>query len=831
MIDKRLLYYKTKDGYTNDVSNISPESIVFIGEDTTVRTHNKVFGEKLKADEDNFTVIDGVLTTKDRTSDDGRGYVVLKKDDDIIESIVSPNTTYVIKYDYKLKRGINLPKNVTLKFEGGSLTGLANEAGIVGHGTYIDAPTDHKIFNNILVGGDFYNRYFPIEWFGFYRGTVAHVNSFNLKGTVSSVDDLPENPADYDAYAIKHDVYVYISGRGWVQNKDVISSKALDMAAAKVPKSLTITGTSVEYATSDDGENAPATGWSKAIVAVSKDFPYMWTRTIVNYSDGTSTTAYSVSYSGIDGKDASIFTMKGSAVAHYATTDELFASNLPQIAGETIYLVDESPTHITVVTNGNVMSAQDRVANNGDAYVITTTDNSGITVDEVWVATDNGWFKMSSINNNPGIDGASIDRTIQYWALSDTPNCPSSDQFSKTRPMMTPEKPYLWCYSIFYLTNGRSIGGYESAYLAGVYGKTGQDGDTCTPIYYFLLSNKNSGVTRNDAGWTINSAQSPTESNKYLWCYIELKWGKQASTYVEPFIIAQYGIRGHSGPIAYLAGSWSSTATYVRKDTVPVVYSGGKYWYLNQEGSFKGKIPGQDSVWSELEKYQVLFTDMLIANAGTINDAVFWDGFMFSKQGTVNGNTVSATDANQSWRQFNPKHPTESIKFTDGEFVGKYNFIPNLCLNFTTGQLVCNDAVLSGLMINQPVTVTDSNIKDYWYVKDAVNQTLKYGTIPAYCKMSCDTYSTLTLPKITGSSEQKNIVRSYYGKSLRIDNVGSKNITIADSMWRNTISSESFSTQVVVEPGWSIIMEPHYSQHPTVYNEGYDWTYVKFQTA
>ena len=102
---------------------------------------------------------------------------------------------------------------------------------------------------------------------------------------------------------------------------------------------------------------------------------------------------------------------------------------------------------------------------------------------------------------------------------------------------MTPSKPYLWCYQIFYLTNGRSIGGYENAYLAGVYGKTGNDGDSCTPIYYFLLSNKNSGITRNTPGWTVNSAQSPNESNKYLWCYIELRWSNKTTTYVEHLFV------------------------------------------------------------------------------------------------------------------------------------------------------------------------------------------------------------------------------------------------------------------------------------------------------
>lgn len=823
MINNKLLYYKTKDGYVKDASNISSESIVFIEDDGTIRTHNKTFGQPLTADEDNLTVKNNVITVKNRTSDRGRGYVVLKKDDDFVSSVVDQNTTYVIKYDYVLNEGLNLPKDVTLKFEGGSLTG----GSIVGHGAYIDAPTDHKIFNNVLVGGSFYNRYLPIEWFGFQRGTISGVNSFNLKGTVKSVDNLPQDPQEYDAYAIGHDVYVYYENRDWIKHENIISSKALDIQALQLPKNISIIGTSIEYNVSDDGQNAPATGWSKAILATSKDYPYMWTRTTVDYSDGTNTTSYSVAYSSRDGKDQSVFTIKGYAGGHFKTTSDLLASNPPQIEGDVIYLIDEPPTHITILQNGNVLAGHDKVAKEGDAYIITTTDDSGTTSDTTWIATTNGWFTISTINNVPGTSGASIDRTISYWALNTTPDCPPSSQFTKTQPVMTPSKPYLWCYQIFYLTNGRSIGGYENAYLAGVYGKTGNDGDSCTPIYYFLLSNKNSGIARNTPGWTVNSAQSPNESNKYLWCYIELRWSNKTTTYVEPFIIAQAGVQGKSGPIAYLAGSWNSTTTYVRKDTVPVVYSGGKYWYLNQEGSFKGKIPGQDSVWSELEKYQVLFTDMLIANAGTINDAVFWDGFMYSKQGSVGNTVVSSTDANQSWRQFDPYNPTTSVKFTDGEFAGKYNFVPNLCLDFESGTLYCDNATISGDITSKPVTLKDYNVEYYWYLDGKPNQHLKTGTIPPYCKFDCNSNQTFILPSMTASEEQKDVVRMYCEKHLRIDNVGKTTLSIKGVMTNK--NNGTLSSDVIVLPGQAVVITPHLSIVTATSTEGYSWEYVKFQ--
>ena len=62
-----------------------------------------------------------------------------------------------------------------------------------------------------------------------------------------------------------------------------------------------ISSTVVEYAVSSDGSTAPVAGWSQTLPAVSAGF-YLWTRTTVNYTDGSSSESYSVARSGADGK-------------------------------------------------------------------------------------------------------------------------------------------------------------------------------------------------------------------------------------------------------------------------------------------------------------------------------------------------------------------------------------------------------------------------------------------------------------------------------------------------------------------------------------------------
>lgn len=66
--------------------------------------------------------------------------------------------------------------------------------------------------------------------------------------------------------------------------------------------SVTITSTSVTYQVSDSGTVTPSGEWLAEIPDVDAG-QYLWTRTIVNYSDGKSTTSYSVSRFGVDGAD------------------------------------------------------------------------------------------------------------------------------------------------------------------------------------------------------------------------------------------------------------------------------------------------------------------------------------------------------------------------------------------------------------------------------------------------------------------------------------------------------------------------------------------------
>lgn len=64
--------------------------------------------------------------------------------------------------------------------------------------------------------------------------------------------------------------------------------------------SVTVSSTTITYAKHTNGTTPPTSGWSEKVPAVPAG-QYLWSKTIVTYSDGKSTTTYSVSYQGTNG--------------------------------------------------------------------------------------------------------------------------------------------------------------------------------------------------------------------------------------------------------------------------------------------------------------------------------------------------------------------------------------------------------------------------------------------------------------------------------------------------------------------------------------------------
>ena len=86
------------------------------------------------------------------------------------------------------------------------------------------------------------------------------------------------------------------------QYDGITATSQMTFTRVDTGSSVSITNKSIEYVVSNDGQNEPTTGWSTSIPLVGNG-QYLWTKTVVTYSDGNSTTSYSVAYNGADGKD------------------------------------------------------------------------------------------------------------------------------------------------------------------------------------------------------------------------------------------------------------------------------------------------------------------------------------------------------------------------------------------------------------------------------------------------------------------------------------------------------------------------------------------------
>ena len=83
-------------------------------------------------------------------------------------------------------------------------------------------------------------------------------------------------------------------------NKTFSYSIAFKGATGQNGTSVTVSSTSVTYQTGTSGTTKPTGAWSTTVPNVPNG-QFLWTKTVVQYSDGKSTEAYSVSYKGTNG--------------------------------------------------------------------------------------------------------------------------------------------------------------------------------------------------------------------------------------------------------------------------------------------------------------------------------------------------------------------------------------------------------------------------------------------------------------------------------------------------------------------------------------------------
>lgn len=130
-------------------------------------------------------------------------------------------------------------------------------------------------------------------------------SSGTVKPTGSWSIDIPDVPDG--KYLWSRTSVTYSDGKQTVTY--TVSYKSAD---GKKGDSVSIKSQQVTYQASSSGTTIPTGTWSTSVPSLNGG-QYLWTRTVVNYSDGTTTTSYSVSYKGGDGEDGGTWTIEVSS--------------------------------------------------------------------------------------------------------------------------------------------------------------------------------------------------------------------------------------------------------------------------------------------------------------------------------------------------------------------------------------------------------------------------------------------------------------------------------------------------------------------------------------
>lgn len=164
-------------------------------------------------------------------------------------------------------------------------------------------------------------------------------------------------------------------------------NKKFSFAVAKAGQngtSVTVKSTSVTYQVGTSGTNKPTGTWDTTVPTV-EDGQYLWTKTVVQYSDGKSTEAYSVSYNGTNGSNGTSVSITSTAVEYQvgdsgtAAPTGSWSPSVPSVPeGKFLW------TRTTVVYSNNSSTISFSVSYKGtngtngqDAITLTITSSNG----------------------------------------------------------------------------------------------------------------------------------------------------------------------------------------------------------------------------------------------------------------------------------------------------------------------------------------------------------------------------------------------------------------------------------------------------------------------
>ena len=269
-----------------------------------------------------------------------------------------------------------------------------------------------------------------------------------------------------------------------------------------------IESTEVTYQVSSSGTTAPTGAWGTSIPSVAAGL-YLWTRTIITYTDNTTSTSYSVGKmgdTGAAGADGTSITIKSTSVTYQAGSSG------------TIAPTGTWSSSVPSISNGQYLWTK---------TIVTYSDNTSTTAYSVSYKGIDG---TNGTNGTDGKDGTSVtisSKSVTYQASSSGTTAPTGT-WSTTIPSVTTGQ-YLWTKTVVTYSTGDST----TSYSVGYQGTNGTNGTSVTVSSTSTTYQTSSSPTTVPTGTWSSSVVATTTTNKYLWTRVIVTFsdGKKATSY------------------------------------------------------------------------------------------------------------------------------------------------------------------------------------------------------------------------------------------------------------------------------------------------------------
>ncbi len=240
-----------------------------------------------------------------------------------------------------------------------------------------------------------------------------------------------------------------------------------------------VKSTSVAYQVSTSGTTVPTGTWSGSVPSASAG-QYLWTRTIITYTDNTTSTIYSVGRMGTNGANGTNGKSIGSVVNYYLAT--------------------ASSSGVTTATSGWTTAVQSVSAAKKYLWnyeVVKYTDGTVASTTMPCVIGSYGDQGSKGDKGDTGSTGNGIKSITEHYAVSAS-NSTVPTSWSSTVPTMTESNKYLWNYETITYTNGTTVD--TTKRVIGVYGNKGATGATGSQGYSLVANVVRDAFT--ESRWT-----------------------------------------------------------------------------------------------------------------------------------------------------------------------------------------------------------------------------------------------------------------------------------------------------------------------------------------